>query len=437
MREKSKSSSIWNYLYDLFLLLFPIAPEFTLLAGRVSYEWIVVFTALFFLILKGKVKKKILRLLVIPFLLYVIMYGAHNEWGSILTIIIDCFIPIIIVFSECSSIDKIEKSLKILLIGGAIECIEAIIEFISGLNLFSLIQTVDENNPMGAKILSYRYGFVRSEGSLGQSIPFAMYLLFINFIAILFIVNAEKKNEKPKRWIVLIYFISLIANVLAGSRMVLILGVITQIFFFSSLKPKRKIVIILIGLLIIPFLLLTTTENGQSGSSMINDAWFSILGLFNSKYYNNISDGGQNLTYRLYLFTVLKPYIEKNLLLGMGARERNNFTFDIVTSRTSWNAYSIDNNYLSYLLTYGFVGLFADIYLIIVCIFVSIRKLRSNNFIYKYSLLFSILYAIDLIAVFQMGEKRIFFLLTGIFLAYSYLDKKQKTIGGSQLEKQL
>ena len=55
-----RSYNVRNLIYYIFIFLFPIIPEFTIIAGRPSYEWILLIELISLLFLKHKIKDRFL-----------------------------------------------------------------------------------------------------------------------------------------------------------------------------------------------------------------------------------------------------------------------------------------------------------------------------------------------------------------------------------------
>ena len=403
-----KNYNIRNLIYFIFVFLFPIIPEFTIIAGRPSYEWILLIELVSLLILKHRIRDRfLLKKIFIGFLLYVIAYGSHAEWKSIITIMLDCYFVILVIYNEIDSEIKLEKTFYVLVCGGILLSVESIFETVTEYNIFSVIQTLDASNPMGAILLGYRDGQVRAEGSFGQPLPFAMYLLFINFICILAFIRREKNKKCVSKIYYLGYILSILAIILTTGRMVLALTIVLQCIFVLSLKPEKKIMIITLGCIGIVVVIMTSPDALQ--------IVYTIGAVFNPNYYNKLIDGGQNVAYRLQLFSALQKYIVQNPLFGLGYAESKDLQFMIETPTSSWMAYSIDNNYLSHLVKYGVVGVLANIYPLWWGIKIAVKGIKLKRIqVFKWFLVIFILYAIDLETVFQMGEKRIFFILVAI-----------------------
>ena len=404
----------------IFVFLFSILPEFTLILDRPVYEWVVV-AEIFVLLFcnRGRAKYfKQLKYIIIGILLYTIMYGVHGEWGSILTVLIDCFIVIYIIISEIDSYEKIEKSIYALLVGGLFLSIEGIFEYIFESNWFSVLQTIDPNINMGAFSLGYRYNHVRIEGSFGQCLPFAMYLLFINFLCIYLFVQGKRNKKKPHAVCYITYVITFISIFLTTGRLVLVLLVVLQCYFALNMNPAKKTLIIFLAFVAIVVIALTSSDT-------LLDPLYTLLSVFNPNYYQKVSDGGQNVSYRLQLFSALSSYIRSNPLFGIGYTQKSGLRFNVVTPTSSWMAYSIDNNYLSYLVTYGIVGVISTCFVLLWAIVLSFKNRKVEKFGFKWFLFILILYALDLFNVFQMGEKRIFFIIVGFVIALDRIYKKE------------
>lgn len=110
-----RSYKVRNLIYYIFIFLFPIIPEFTIIAGRPSYEWIILIELISLLLLKHKIRDKfLLKKIFIGFLLYAIAYGSHGEWRSIITIMLDCYFVILVIYNEIDSEVKLERTFQIL-----------------------------------------------------------------------------------------------------------------------------------------------------------------------------------------------------------------------------------------------------------------------------------------------------------------------------------
>lgn len=424
--------------YYMFIFLFPILPEFTRIAGRASFEVPIILSMIATIFCSRRIKdKKVIKYLFWGIMLNIIMYGAHGEWGTVVSATLHCYIVILLIYNNIKNEESLIKTIDILLIAGICMCLEAIIfEWFFNFNIFSLIQTISKETNVGAASLQYRYGHVRVEGSLGQCIPFAMYCLFINFLSII-MLNAKKKyNITPKLLYKIAYILSIISVVMTGSRMVLVLLVILQCYFAMTLEKGKRSLIIIGGLVAAILVYVYTMDD--TDTSIIMNVIYTVVSIFNPEYYSKLNDGGQNVSYRLYLFTALLPSIKQNLLFGLGRSAMSTFTFDMKTSVSSWRAYSIDNNYLSYLVSYGIIGLLGNSYLLwtnIIRIGKKIKKkMKKYMDIYKYCLVILILYAIDILAVYQMGEKRIFYVLVGVFWAFNRIVEK-KEVNGCNIKK--
>lgn len=415
--------------FYIFIFLFPILPEFCRLFDRASFEWIVVFeTIIFLLTCKGRIlDKKFIIYLFVGLVFYLIMYGAHGEWTSTITIAIDCFLPILIIYNNITSRERLFKTFNVILYAGLIQCAFAVVEILFEYNLFSMIQTIPADEAMGALKFTYRDGIVRVEGSFGQPIPFAMYMLFLNFICLIIFKKANILKEKSNNLAKVVYVLSFIIILLTISRMVIILTLLMQILYIATFPKNKRIIIFLIALILILFFVLIIS---LSDSSTLRDAFYAVLAVFDSSYYEKMSDGGQNVSYRLYLFQALGDTIFDNLWIGIGYDDFSTFSFHVVTSVTEWQATSIDNNLLSTLLTYGIIGFIAKYFLLISVIIHTITRLiskREDKTFYLMALFIAIIYLLYLMSVAQLTENRIFYVLVGVYWAFDRLRRNACT----------
>lgn len=411
---KNSLTTKGNLIYTLFVFLVPILPEFTKILGRSCFEYVILLEFVVLIIKKHKIKdRRLLKSIFLGIFIYGIMYCVHGEFVSTITITLDCFLIIIIVYNEITSEEKMNNTFHVLLWGGLLLSIESIFEYFTEYNLFSLIQTIPASESMGAKVLGYRNDTIRVEATFGQPLPFAMYMLFINFICVFLLIKNGREHKKSKFIVKLMYFMSIISIVLTTGRMVLILAIVLQCFFVSSFRSDKRRLIVVFGLMAVIFVAIVSPEEF--------DFVYTFIAVFNSDFYNMLSDQGQNIAYRLQLFNALKDFITANPLFGMGYLKSMDVSFFIDTPTSSWQAYSIDNNYLVYLVRYGIVGLVADCYVIIWGLKCSLQgykyKNSKNQYMFKLFSIIFFLYILDLFTVYQMGEQRIFFVLVGVVLA--------------------
>lgn len=416
-----KKLSIYDLSIYLLVLLFPILPTYTIVFERSVYDIVVLIS--FVLMCVGR--KKLLRLnvpktIVFSFICYAVAYLLHGEVGSLITIIVRFFLPIYMIAVYAKDEQKIENVINLLLTVGILLSLEAVFEFITEQNLFSLIQNTAFDKTEGA-MLGHRYGRIRAEGPFGTCLSFALYLFFINGLSIVQMRKVRSKDIPRRSLYYISYVASIIGIYLSTARFTLFATLILNVFFFLKMNPGKKLAIILFGSVAAVFI-------GMDPESGLLDSVYSVLAIFNPKFLDNVSDGGHNYFYRLRLISLLSVYIQQHPIIGMGAANKANLTFQMNENWT--NAYSVDNNYLSHLIEYGIIGLIANVMPLVYMIVASRRERQSSSSrvrIFSYWMfIMMILYVISLINVYQMGERRIFCILIGLMIAMQRNESRAK-----------
>lgn len=415
-----KNISIKNVCILILVFLYPILPEYFVFFKWPIFQWLSFATFVVFVFTSKKIKDKgTIRVISIGILLMCVAYAAHRELGSIVSGILNVYIPILLIYNYAIDEQRITKVIRLIEAGGLILSLEAFCEYFFSYNVFSLLQNTDFDDVMGALVLNYRYGHARAEGSLGQAIPFATYLLFVNFFTIVEFKKNRELHYHNSMLTVLTYVFSLIAIFFTGSKIGILIAAVLQVFLFNELQLKKKVAIILILMIVAVFAMAT----GDNNVGSISDIKYTILGLFNSSYYSKLSDGGQNLTYRIYLFKTLSSTIKEHFLTGLGAYGRQRFSFKMITSTSSWEgATSIDDYYLDILVSYGFIGLISGLYPFIMGIYYSLKGRKAQaagnmSWLFNQCLIMIVLYLFILISVTQLGEKRIFYEFVALILS--------------------
>ena len=417
-----KKASIYDLSIYLLVLLFPILPTYTVVFGRIIYDFVAILSFLLMCIGTRKVLKiKVPRVILISLACYAVAYLLHGEVGSLITIIVRFFLPIYMIAVYARDEEKVESIINLLLIVGVLLSLEAVFEFATEQNFFSLMQNTLFDRTEGA-MLSYRYGRARAEGPFGTCLSFALYLFFINGLSIIQLRKANNKDIPRRSLYYISYVASIVGIYLSTARFTLFVILILNVFFFLKMRPGKKLLILLFGLVAAVLI-------GMDSESGLLDSVYAVLGIFNSRFLNNVSDGGSTYLYRIRLISLLSGYIKQHPIIGMGAAGKANLTF--VVNENWTNAYSVDNNYLSHLIEYGVIGLIANVLPLVYMIATTVKEKQSSNSkvrIFSYwTFIMMILYAISLINVYQMGERRIFCILIGLMIAMLRNEKNKRT----------
>ena len=410
----SSKTQISDMFIILFIMLYPILPDYFVVAGYPVYLFFF-FLAFFVCLVKGLSvnKVKYFAKFFVPILIItLIAYGYHGDYYTVIRVtILTMIIPIFVIFIYADSSEKIIKIQKLTAVVGILLCFSSLLERFLGFNVFSLIETTDLG-PMGSSPY-YRTG-IRVEQSFSTSITFGLYLLVI--ATLLIILLKEKLLFVKKKYYAVIIIVIFLAMYFTESRMPLITLFVLYILFFLKAKFKTKtiIIIFLVATLLFDFVL------GGYIWDNINYYIQLILNLFSG---DNSSKGFDiTSSYRMNLWEILWPYIQQKPIFGYGNQFMNAFTFDV------WghSHYSIDNGYLSNTMGHGLVGLLSVLLPLFIGIYLAIKMMKRQNKIGYYYLALYIIYLVNIFSVAIMTERRIYFLILALQLSGEYLWKTQQ-----------
>lgn len=401
--------NVKNLVLYIMLVFFPILPEYFRIGGYTVYQFIIVGAFLWTCV--NGIKKSKLRFYskyILPILLLsVVVNGYYKEYSSFISILITPVMAIFVIFMLLKDEEDCDNALKFLVVVGLFMGLTGFVEFISGYNIFSLVETADLG-AMGPSAY-YRNGMIRIEQSFGSAITFGLYMLFVNAIA--FSMISISQGKQRKRYL-LCYVITFPIVFLTGSRMPILTLVLLQVLFFMRSKMSKKVAVI-IGLL---FILFFDLVNGGVLYTYISKYSSLVVQLFSGDTTDTSS------SYRLALIPTLIPYIKNKFWLGYGNSFMNNFTF----MYDGHSHYSIDNGYLSNLMAHGVLGLLRTLWPMLCGCVLATKMLKRKDKRGYYFLSMYIVYLMNIFSVAQMGERKICFTLVAVQMAYEYFEIKKK-----------
>lgn len=398
------------HLLSIYVFLYPILPDYSQIARIPIYQYLTVAALLLVIIPKIRVQTmKYYGRYALPCLMIAVLsYGRYFEVKTFLNYILTPLIAGYIIF-ELSTKWNEETIVDILLFGAIVLSVCGLIEKITGgFNVFSLIETVDFGSS-GTQI-NTRNGVLRIEGSFGQPISFALYLIFVNVLSYVRYIEA-KRNHRIKYG--LVFLLTLLSLFFTDARMPIITYIGIMAFFLLKSRMSKRIAILISTIIVVPIDFIN--------QGIISELLSKYLGIIADVFSLQQGSTDATVSYRLGLFAALLPQLEGHWLFGYGNVYMQRFTF----SMFGFTYNSIDNSILATLMYHGIVGL-----ILFACpLFYSVRTSFTNykNGVvrsYYYGILF-LFYIVNLVSVAQLAEKRIFYCVFAIALATSYKERYQ------------
>ena len=405
--------SLRRYATLIFIALYPVLPNYFRIAGVPSYK-IVAF--LYFLIymmtsLKSRGLKLNKRLFtIVCFILLIRLPGQlyHGNNTEVLNLILEYVLIMIPLIDYHISKERIEESLHVLLNVSMIMCFFGIFEFLTKTNLFSFIY--NGNGTEVSPDLQMRGIFARSEASFGHAIPFAIYLSVNALIALYYY---DQKKDKNYLYKLLILIVTLLTTI---SRAPILIFVLCLAIFMKMLGKQHLLKAIVIGSGILAVVLIGSYFLAPSLYSGVTFIFNVLLGVFSENALARAGEFNNSnpFTYRLALYSISLGLIKGHVLFGTG-QAINEFAYGSFRYTNSLH-YSIDNAYLSTLVTNGVLGLLATIIEIVIGIKYTFGK-RHEDRIFALLFMITIVLALNWLSVAKMATERLWLILFAMILS--------------------
>lgn len=340
----------------------------------------------------------------------IILFFPRLLHGDIMPIISSAIILLslfISVFLYLRTEEDVQDLITVFIKVGIVMSIFALIEFIWGYNVFSLIENVDLGGIDIGTAANFRNERIRVETSFGTAIACGIYMCAINTLCLYRLTDGDK--GKVLYWSG--YLLSAIAVYLTQARMPLLTLILVHVIYSFRFKTKAKLVIFSIVPLI--FILDSLT------SKVILEMVFQYVDLIKGVLTKDTNSLDVSSAFRTLLLETLAPIILESPLIGHGQSFMDNFTFRV----WRFDYVSVDNNYLGMLLRYGIIGLIAQLFPFIYSMKLML-KVKLKELCFPLFLIF-VLYLINLMSVAQMSEGRFMYLLIPIVLR-EYLNIKNR-----------
>lgn len=260
-----------------------------------------------------------------------------------------------------------------------------------------------------------------------QSINFhPVYLSVYVLFALLILIESWKKNYwNPKIHIkILIIVADLIFLILLSSKIILASFLIVLLFTMVRSKQNRKriwLYIIALCFVVLAMFQFSETKN------RINDTLHSSWELLDKETFN-YNDPFTGITLRLITWKfVMQDFIKnENIFIGLGTGDAKSFINNVYKKRNmdaaGYTNFNMHNQYLEYLLKFGFVGF---VYFLTI-LFLSFKKaISQQNDLYLYFLLIFCIFSITESTLEVQRGILFFVLINTVFFFSSYPESKQ------------
>jgi O-antigen ligase len=361
----------------------------------------------------------ILRLINIP--------NSSDINAFILGDVFEKVLLLIFVVRRIKTPEVFARCLDLILYTACIVGLFGTVEFVTGLNIFSLLNNYHDPYIVGADAY-IRLGQVRIESAFGHSITYSLYL------GIVLIIGLYQTNKKKSLLNLFVCLVLLVNFGLAMSRfpMLVLIGLFLFYIIFAEKKLKGKLILFTVGAGVT--LVVVTLLVKNSLTLTLRKILYMLLVLFDKKYSGYLGDFGVNsdpFGYRLRLFNVIFNAIKSRPVFGFGYHYLKTFSFRMYSDACGIfvDSYSIDNNYLLELLCTGIAGIGSYLVLHLSFLYTAFRnyKQKWDNSSFNYYCIYIILfYLINLISVAAMEEKRIYWIFLALLCAYNNISTKDQ-----------
>ena len=399
----------------IFIALYPVLPAYFRIAGIPSYK---VVAFLYFLVyamasFKGKklrVKKSFFYIICIILFLRIPGQVVHGNTTEVFNIILEYVVILIPLLDYHDCKEKIEEGLHVLLNVSMPMAFMGIFEFLTKASLFAYLY--NGNGTEASPELQMRGIFARSEASFGQAIPFAIYLSVNAFIALYFY---NKKNDKKYLYML---FVLIAAQFTTISRAPILIFIFMLAVYMKMLGKQQLLKGVLVSIGIIAVIMIGSYFIAPSLYNSITFIFNVLLGVFSENALARAGEFSNSnpFTYRLALYSISLNLIKGKALFGTG-QAINEFAYGSFRYTNTLH-FSIDNAYLSTLVTNGIFGLLATVYEIVLAIKATFSRRKSDK-LYLFFLMATVLLALNWFSVAKMGTARIWLILFAMILAVS------------------
>ncbi len=322
------------------------------------------------------------------------------------------------------SYQKLFKFLRIVL---WLLIIEGIFEYLTGINIFSFLDTTNQFST----VTGIRDGALRIQANCHHAIHYGIY------ISILFFLSCYDFN-KNKLYLFrnpLLLLLSLIVIYFSGSRAPLGIFLLCcfLICFFSGKDNLIKSLIILLSVLSVLVLFLLLMFNTPVGQTILQSLAMICDEVFGTTFVADFFDAelaasyAQSAEYREILYSIIFQLDYLNIFLGRGV----SYNFGIYIE--GYTIRSVDNFYIMNYIQFAYPGLIIFILFIVFIlgtVLYGMLKTRNTNKLFATLLIVLVCYYINIWFVAEMGT----FMYIWMVFAIAYVANQNIKINNKELK---
>lgn len=309
---------------------------------------------------------------------------------------------VVYVLRTCLSIDDLVKLLSACLY---VMCIIGAIEFITGVNVLSLVSIGE-----GSEIAStFRDSTLRVRGPYGHPLGYAMVLLM------LFPLSCYSRKERSVSLFrhKTLFILTFLNVIFTGSRSGIGLFCIEVLILcvFTSRKYRNGTILASIAAILTLVVCAMLFADNALVRYVLRQLFYVVDQVFGTnialRYGGDASIMNSTVArdriWKVPFDSSLSPWVGKGVSYQTGA-----YRID------GWLVTSIDNYYIRTYISYGIFGVIAVLLLFAAFIRANIKRVFDTDKIYVVCLTSGLLYAINLIVVDELGTYRYFFIILAI-----------------------
>ena len=420
--------NIRNFLLFLIFAIYPIIPQYFGIAGTSAFKLMCLGIVLIACLYLG-ISKSFLTYskgIGIAFGIWlVIMFINMLQCGGLIEFGYEvlCYYFVGCVAIKCiNTRERFIYAIDLLIGGATFAAIIGIIESVAGVNFFYMLNTLNAQ----ISLQPLRFGLRRIISFTYQTISFCNYCMFALGLCFYRISVCKSRKEKKSRFIIA-YCIVLIAALLTLSRSILlcIIGSQLILLYLCGYKAfmKKILAIVLGGVLTIAICSVVFPDV----ANMIQKVSYMLLAVFDDKYSALLGNvDGTGIGDRKDLITWVWQSLD-NKWFGMGGTTDFEYTYQAYSGIYSYTRTktSIENQYLNLMYHYGIIGLISMVWVYLQLFTTAIKQAIKMPSEWEGRISFSktaavilFSYYVSFFGVHQIDEKRIFFCLIFLLIAY-------------------
>jgi hypothetical protein len=316
--------------------------------------------------------------------------------------------------------------MDVLIYASAVMCVLAIIEGITGINLFLYL---DDGGTVTRNLA--RLGIIRIIGFTAQTTHYALYASMMACLSIYRISIENKKNNRRRYWVILTLQTINVVMTLTRAAIVCFIACLLLILLKQGMRKFMRVIVTatIVGLIISVFF----------ETSFLGQFIYMMLALISTKYADKLAPGAlseyaNGVADRFNLYTWVYESVKDNIIMGMGDKTQFAYThrvdawlFSYYETKKSIEVYSL---YLLY--HFGIVGVVNELFMYISfttkAFKLSLKKKlvfeRKLSFDYMMFVIF-VLNIINWFAAAQGEEATTLYIIMMIWVCYNQLKKNE------------